>query len=89
MTRKTLTLVLVILVSLVTGVALFQIWAPARTFTEIQSTSPEPPQSALPLSLTEIPLIDLQGKSQKLGDWKQPILIVNFCACSCRWSKRS
>ncbi len=83
MTRKTLAVVLVSLVSLVTGVALFQMWTPARTFSEIQSTSPELSQPEYPLSLAEIPLIDLEGGSQKLGDWKQPILIVNFWAPWC------
>ncbi len=82
-TRKTLAVVLVSLVSLFTGAALFQIWTPARTFTEIQSTRPEPSQPQLSLSLNEIPLIDLNGESKKLGDWKQPVLIVNFWAPWC------
>jgi len=83
MTRKTLAVVLVSLVSLVTGVALFQLWAPARTFSEIQSTGPEFSQPELPVSLNEIPLIDLDGESKKLGDWKQPVLVVNFWAPWC------
>jgi thiol-disulfide isomerase/thioredoxin len=82
-TRKTLAVVLVSLVSLFTGAALFQIWTPAPTFTEIQSTRPEPSQPQLPLSLNEIPLIDLNGESKKLGDWKQQILVINFWAPWC------
>ena len=83
MTRKTLAVVLVSLVSLFTGVALFQLWAPTRTFSEIQSLKPELSQPQLPVSLNEIPLIDLDGESKKLGDWKQPVLVVNFWAPWC------
>ena len=83
MTRKTLAVVLVSLVSLVTGVVLFQIWAPARTFFEIQSAAPEPSQPQLVVSLKEIPLIDLDGERKKLGDWKQQVLVVNFWAPWC------
>lgn len=83
MTRKTLAVVLVSLVSLVTGVALFQLWAPERTFSEIQSLKPELSQPQLPVSLQEIPLISLDGESKKLGDWKQPVLVVNFWAPWC------
>ena len=83
MTRKTLAVVLVSLVSLVTGVALFQLWAPERTFAEIQSAAPKVSQPQLPVSLQEIPLIDLDGESKKLGDWKQPVLVVNFWAPWC------
>jgi thiol-disulfide isomerase/thioredoxin len=82
-TRKTLAVVLVSLVSLVTGMVLFQLWAPERTFSAIQSTVPELSQPQLPVSLNEIPLIDLDGESKKLGDWKQPILVVNFWAPWC------
>jgi len=88
MTRKTLAVVLVSLVSLVTGVVLFQIWAPARTFSQIQSTAPEPSQQQLPASLKEIPLIDLNGESKKLGDWKQQVLVVNFWAPWCAPCRR-
>lgn len=84
MIRKNLVVALVSLVSLSTGVALFQIWAPARTFSEIQSSRPEPvSQPQIPLSLNEIPLIDLDGESKNLGDWKQQVLIVNFWAPWC------
>jgi len=83
MTRKSLAVVLVSLVSLLTGVALFQLWAPARTFSEIQSLKPGLSQPPLPVSLKEIPLIDLDGESKKLGDWNQPVLVVNFWAPWC------
>jgi len=88
MNRKTLAIVLVSLVSMVTGISLFQIWAPQRTFAEIQSSKPEPSQPDLQISLREIPLIDLEGKSQVLDDWKQPVLVVNFWAPWCAPCRR-
>jgi thiol-disulfide isomerase/thioredoxin len=81
--RKNLAVVLVSLVSLLTGIALFQIWIPQQTFAEIQAMRPvqEPPDTTV--SLHSIPIIGLQGEEHKLGDWKQPVLIVSFWAPWC------
>ncbi len=38
---------------------------------------------AQPDSLTTIPLIDLDGGHHLLGDWQQPVLIINFWAPWC------
>jgi thiol-disulfide isomerase/thioredoxin len=83
MSRKTLAVILLSLVSMVTGISLFQIWAPDRTFSRVQSSTPEPSPPDTQMSLKDIPLVDLQGRSQKLVEWEQPVLVVNFWAPWC------
>lgn len=76
-------MVLISLVSLFTGIALFQIWLPQRTFTEIQNSVPVQEAPDTKISLLDIPIISLQGEEHRLADWQEPVLIINFWAPWC------
>jgi thiol-disulfide isomerase/thioredoxin len=81
--RKTWIALVVSLVSLFAGIALFQLSDSRLNQADIKSLQPPPVQSDTPASLNAIPLIDLKGVSQPLGDWKQPVLVINFWAPWC------
>jgi thiol-disulfide isomerase/thioredoxin len=83
MDRKTRISVFVGLLSLVAGFILFQTAGSRFNQPEIISVQPDPLQPDIPRSLSSVPLIDLQGQSQTLGEWKQPVLVVNFWAPWC------
>jgi thiol-disulfide isomerase/thioredoxin len=83
MDRKTLLVVLVSLVSMVTGTALYQLSDSNSATPGIQPLQPGLPGSETSPLLEAIPLIDLQGVSQPLGNWTQPVLVVNFWAPWC------
>jgi thiol-disulfide isomerase/thioredoxin len=78
MNRNTIVLLLVSAVFMVTGVGLFQIYENSRQPAKaVESTS------GAPTSLASIPFTNLKGEEQLLGDWQQPVLIVNFWAPWC------
>jgi thiol-disulfide isomerase/thioredoxin len=81
--RKTWIALVVSLVSMLAGIALFQLSDTRFNQAEINSAQPLAVQSETPASLIDIPLIDLKGVSQTLGDWKQPVLVINFWAPWC------
>jgi thiol-disulfide isomerase/thioredoxin len=83
MKRNSVIVILVSLVSMITGFALFQLYGSQSTLSDIQLVQPEAPKSDYSQSLETIPFIDLQGVSHALGDWQQPVLVVNFWAPWC------
>ena len=88
MSRKTRVGIFLGLVSVIGGIALFQLSGPRLNPPEIQLAPPAQVQSGTQASLESIPLIDLQGRSQTLGSWKQPVLVVNFWAPWCAPCRR-
>ncbi len=83
MTRKALLLILLGLSGLGVGIFLFFLTTPQPIAPQAQVTNPSPRQTISPESLKSIPLIDLEGKKRTLGEWKQPVLILNFWAPWC------
>lgn len=81
--RKTWIALIVSLVSLLAGIALFQLSGSRLNQPDIESAQPIRVQSDTPASLSAVPLIDLEGVSRDLGDWKQPVLVINFWAPWC------
>ncbi len=88
MNRKTRVVIYLGLVSVIAGIALFQLSGPRFNPPEINLPQPAQEQPGTPVSLEAIPLIDLQGRSQALGSWKQPVLVVNFWAPWCAPCRR-
>ena len=83
MNRRIIVIVIVSLVSMVAGFVLYQLKEPSLSPIESPLTEAKPSQADAPVSLAAIPLIDLKGVQQTLGDWKQPVLVVNFWAPWC------
>ena len=83
MNRKILLIVLVSIVSMFTGTVLYQLSNPSPAASEIQTLQPDVAKAETLPSLEAVPLIDMQGVSQPLGNWKQPVLVVNFWAPWC------
>jgi len=83
MDRKTLLVILVGLVSMITGTALYQLSNSDSASPDIQSFQPDPANNETSPPLEAVPLIDLKGVSQTLGNWTQPVLVVNFWAPWC------
>ena len=81
--RKTWVVVFVGLVSVIVGIAWFQLSGSRLKPPGITSTEPARVESKTSASLEAVPLIDLQGQPKSLGDWKQPVLVVNFWAPWC------
>ena len=75
MNRNTLILLMVAAVSMLAGFGLFQLTGSQATKAAIAENSST--------SLSAIPFTDLNGQDSVLGDWRQPILIVNFWAPWC------
>ena len=78
MNRNNIVLLLVSAVFMIVGIVLFQFFdnsqqPPAAKYTTINT----------PTSLAAIPLTTLEGSEQLLGDFQQPVLIVNFWAPWC------
>lgn len=91
MSRKTrvgIFLGLVSVIAVIAGIALLQLSGPRLNPPEIQLAPPAQVLSGTQASLESIPLIDLQGRSQTLGSWKQPVLVVNFWAPWCAPCRR-
>ncbi len=82
MNKKTLLLTLVSLGSLLAGVGLFYLSSPDTrvSTTELHTT---PAKKSAGISLKAIPLTDLNGNQKLLGNWQEPILVVNFWAPWC------
>ena len=81
MNKNTVILVFVSLVSLLAGVSLFNFFsAPETAIPAVRSRSDVNPAK---LSIKAIPLTDLDGNQKLIGNWQQPILIVNFWAPWC------
>ncbi|MCP3690230.1 MAG: TlpA family protein disulfide reductase, partial [Gammaproteobacteria bacterium] len=76
MNRNNLILLIIAIVSLTIGAGLFQ-------FTDASREKAMVTPLAQPDSLSTIPLTDMDGGSHLLGDWQQPVLIVNFWAPWC------
>jgi len=83
MPRKTLIVVFLSIASMAAGIALFQLSDSRLNRPDIQSTQSSRVWSETSTSLGTIPLIDLDGVRRELGDWEQPVLIVNFWAPWC------
>ena len=83
MNRKIIVIAIVGLVSMFAGIVVYQLEEPRQSPTEKPLTEAKHSQADTPVSLAAIPLIDLKGMRQALGDWKQPVLVVNFWAPWC------
>ena len=83
MTRKNLMLTLLSLMGIAAGIYLFNLTNPRQAVIETPISDQVPKQAIAPISLDAIPLISLEGKSHTLGEWKEPVLIVNFWAPWC------
>ncbi len=80
MNRNTSALIIVAAVSLLAGFGLFQLTGSKVTEAKIVENRPTP--------LSAIPFSDLDGQDSVLGDWRQPILIINFWAPWCAPCRR-
>ena len=83
MNRRIIVIAIISLVSMYAGIVLYQLKEPALSTSEIPLSGAKPSQVDAPVSLAAIPLIDLKGAQLTLGDWKQPVLVVNFWAPWC------
>ena len=83
MNRKTRITIFLGLVSVIAGIALFQLSETWLNPPEIKSAEPIQALVDTPTSLESVPLIDLKGQTQTLANWKQPVLVVNFWAPWC------
>ena len=83
MDRKTLLIVLVSLVSMFTGTAMYLLSSFNSASPGLQPFQTDVVKLETSPSLDAVPLIDLRGVSQTLGDWAQPVLVVNFWAPWC------
>jgi thiol-disulfide isomerase/thioredoxin len=81
--RKIRVVIYLGLVSMIAGIALFQFSEFWLNPPEIRSADPTRAPFDTPASLEAVPLIDLKGQTQMLGNWKQPVLVVNFWAPWC------
>jgi thiol-disulfide isomerase/thioredoxin len=80
--KKTIILILVCLASLLAGAGLFGLSTPSAEIASSETT-PTPEQKRPNISLQSIPLTDLDGNQKLIGNWQQPILVVNFWAPWC------
>jgi thiol-disulfide isomerase/thioredoxin len=82
MNKSTVLLTLVSFCSLLAGIGLFYLSAPDTEIStaELYSTTQDIPHE---FSLEAVPLTDLDGNQKLLGNWRQPILVVNFWAPWC------
>jgi thiol-disulfide isomerase/thioredoxin len=67
----------------IVGFALFQLSEFWLNPPEIKSAEPTQAHFDTPASLEAVPLIDLKGRTQTLGTWQQPVLVINFWAPWC------
>ena len=78
MNRNSIVLLLVSVVFMIVGIALFQVFDNSQ-----QPLAAKNPTINSSTSLAAIPLTNLEGSEQLLGDFQQPVLIVNFWAPWC------
>ena len=78
MNRNNIVLLLVSAVFMIVGITLFQFFDNSQQLPAATKTTINPP-----ISLAAIPLSNLEGREQLLGDFQQPLLIVNFWAPWC------
>ena len=78
MNRNSIVLLLVSVVSMIVGIALFQTFDNSQQPPTTKNAAINPSTS-----LESIPLTNLEGHEQLLGDFQQPVLIVNFWAPWC------
>ena len=75
MNRNAIILLLIGTVSMIVGVGLFQAFDASATKTEVSSLSTT--------SLASIPFVGLDDSRHELGDWQEPVIIINFWAPWC------
>jgi thiol-disulfide isomerase/thioredoxin len=80
--KNTIILILVSLASLLAGAGLFSLSTPSPEIATTE-TKATPEQKRSNISLRAIPLTDLDGNQKVIGNWQQPILVVNFWAPWC------
>ena len=78
MNRNTIILLLVSAVFMIAGITLFQAFNNSQ-----QAPTAKKPVINPATSLASIPLTDLEGREKLLGEFQQPVLIVNFWAPWC------
>lgn len=77
--RESILLILVAVVSLFAGYGLYQL-----NIGEVETAN----TGSEEVVLTAIPFTDTQGAKSVLGDWKEPVIIVNFWAPWCTPCRR-
>lgn len=82
MKKNNLLLTLVSLGSLLAGIGLFNLLTPDSRLSTAE-THPASENSPPEISLQAIPLTDLDGNQKLLGNWRHPVLVVNFWAPWC------
>ena len=82
MNSKTIILTLVSLGALLAGAGLFSL---STSNPELATNKTQPPleEKRAEISLDAIPLTDLDGNQKVIGNWQQPVLVVNFWAPWC------
>lgn len=82
MNKNTIILILVSLASLIAGAGLFSISTPTPKIAS-NGTLVVPDIKPSEISLQAIPLTDLDGNQKLIGNWQEPVLVVNFWAPWC------
>ncbi len=82
MNSKTIILTLVSLGALLAGAGLFSL-STSNPELAANKTQPTLEEKRAEISLDAIPLTDLDGNQKVIGNWQQPILVVNFWAPWC------
>jgi len=82
MNKNNIIIVLVSIGSLLAGVSLFNLSTsnPEIAINEVLLTNEKTPTE---ISLEAIPLTDLDGNQKLIGNWQQPVLVINFWAPWC------
>ena len=83
MNRNSIALLLVSVVFMIVGIALFQVFDNSQQPPTAKKSTINPSTS-----LAAIPLTSLEGREQLLGDFQHPVLIVNFWAPWCAPCRR-
>jgi len=81
MNKNTVILFVVSLAALLAGVSLFNFYSDSEIAVNEPQSMSEDKLAKMPLNA--IPLTDLDGNQKLLGNWQQPVLVVNFWAPWC------
>ena len=82
MNKNVLLLVLVSFISLLAGAGLFHLLTPGADISSAEAkTNTQKSKTEIPLAA--IPLTDLDGNQKLVGNWNQPVLVINFWAPWC------